>query len=284
MYKRQVLGSGSKAVIQVRTTPRTCGNAVLALEIGGEIRWSWHLWITDYDPNAPEAQKSKNGRTFMDRNLGAMNAEYGNIDALGLQYQWGRKDPVPCPAKWEDIATRPVWNGVGVKVGFSTKANSAVIRDNLVASINDPLALIKAVGVPYDWYSTVKNQGENRWNAADGSKTEFDPCPRGWRVPVSGFGTLSPWYNCVTAGIPWLNGVIWEDLGYWPAAGLLESSGQSYLGMFGYYWSATPGENLSGGVKQEGCAYGYNFDNQTSLTSYLQYRHTVLSVRCVKVQ
>ena len=35
-----VLGSGSKAVIQVRTTPRTCGNAVLALEIGGEIRWS----------------------------------------------------------------------------------------------------------------------------------------------------------------------------------------------------------------------------------------------------
>lgn len=279
-----VLGSGSKAVIQVRTTPRSCGNAVLALEIGGEIRWSWHLWITDYDPNDPETQKSKNGRTFMDRNLGAMNAEYGNIDALGLQYQWGRKDPVPCPAKWEDIATRPVWNGVGVKVGFSTKANTAVIRDNLVASINDPLALIKAVGVPYDWYATEKNQGENRWCAADGSKTEFDPCPRGWRVPVSGFGNASPWYNCLTAGAPWLNGVIWEDLGYWPAAGLLESSGQSYLGMFGYYWSATPGENLSPGISQEECAYGYNFDNQHSQTSYLQYRHTVLSVRCVKVQ
>ena len=279
-----VLGSGSKAVIQVRTTPRSCGNAVLALEIGGEIRWSWHLWITDYDPNDPETQKSKNGRTFMDRNLGAMNAEYGSTDALGLQYQWGRKDPVPCPAKWDDIATRPVWNGVGVKVGFSTKANTAVIRDNLVASINDPLALIKAVGVPYDWYSTVKNQGENRWNAADGSKTEFDPCPRGWRVPVSGFGNASPWYNCLTVGAPWLNGVIWEDLGYWPAAGLLESSGQSYLGMFGYYWAATPGESLSGGITKEGCAYGYNFDNQTSLTSYLQYRHTVLSVRCVKVQ
>ena len=78
--------------------------------------------------------------------------------------------------------------------------------------------------------------------------------------------------------------MIWEDLGYWPAAGLLETSGQSYLGMFGYYWAATPGEDLSGGVPKEGCAYGYNFDNQTSLTSYLQYRHTVLSVRCVKEQ
>ena len=220
----------------------------------------------------------------MDRNLGAMNAEYGSTDALGLQYQWGRKDPVPCPAKWDDIATRPVWNGVGVKVGFSTKANSAVIRDNLVASINEPLALIKGLGLPYDWYATEKKQGQNRWCAADGSKTEFDPCPRGWRVPVSGFGTLSPWYNCVTAGIPWLNGVIWEDLGYWPAAGLLESSGQSYLGLFGYYWAATPGENLSPGISQEECAYGYNFDDQHSQTSYLQYRHTVLSVRCVKVQ
>ena len=57
-----------------------------------------------------------------------------------------------------------------------------------------------------------------------------------------------------------------------------------YVGKFGYYWAATPGENLSPGISQEECAYGYNFDNQHSQTSYLQYRHTVLSVRCVKVQ
>lgn len=279
-----VLGNGSKAVIQIRTTPGASGNVVIGLTIDGEIRWSWHLWITDYDPDDPQTLKRKDGRIFMDRNLGAMTAEYGNADAMGLQYQWGRKDPVPCPSKWEDIATRPVWNGFGVKIGFSTAANTSAIRDNLVASINNPMSLIKSVSTPYDWYSTEKNQGENRWNAADGSKTEFDPCPRGYRVPVSGFGGASPWYNCRTNGFPWLNGVIWEDLGYWPAAGLLESGGQSYLGMFGYYWSATPGEDLSGGVKKEGCAYGYNFDNQMSLGSYLQYRQTVLSVRCEKIQ
>lgn len=279
-----VLGSGSKAVIQVRTTPGSCGNAVLALEIGGKIRWSWHLWITDYNPDDPQTQKSKNGRTFMDRNLGAMNAEYGNTGALGLQYQWGRKDPVPCPAKWEDIATRPVWNGMGVKVGFSAKPSSASIRDNLALSINEPQTLIKGGGVPYDWYATEKNQGEDRWCAADGSKTPFDPCPRGWRVPVSGAGSDSPWYGCATAGSPWLCGIIWTDLGYWPAAGLLEAGGQSYLGLFGYYWSATPGEELGSAVPKEGCAYGYNFDSQMSLPGYLQYRHTVLSVRCVKVR
>lgn len=279
-----VLGSGSKAVIQVRTTPRTCGNVVLGLTIDGEICWSWHLWITDYDPDDPETLKSKNGRTFMDRNLGAMNSVPGDADAMGLQYQWGRKDPIPCPAKWEDINMRPLWNGMGVKVGFSNKGTSSAISENLVTAVRQPMTIIKGLSVPYDWYATEKNQGEERWCAADGSKTEFDPCPRGWRVPVSGFGNASPWYNCLTVGAPWLNGVIWEDLGYWPAAGLLETSGQSYLGMFGYYWAATPGEELSGGVPKEGCAYGYNFDSQTSLTSYLQYRHTVLSVRCVKEQ
>ena len=220
----------------------------------------------------------------MDRNLGAMSAEWGDADAMGLQYQWGRKDPIPCPATWSDINTRPVWNGAGVKAGFSFAGASAVIRENLVASINEPLTIIQGTTTPYDWYSRVKNQGENRWSAADGSKTEFDPCPRGWRVPVSGVGASSPWSGYSTAGVPWLNGIIWQDMGYWPAAGVHETTGQSYIGMFGYYWSATPGEDLSGGVKKEGCAYGFNFDNTTSLPNYLQYRHTILSVRCVKVQ
>lgn len=280
-----VLGSGSKAVIQVRTTPRTCGNVVLGLTIDGGIRWSWHLWITDYDPNDPETLKSKNGRTFMDRNLGAMNSVPGDADVAGLQYQWGRKDPIPCPAKWEDINMRPLWNGVGVKVGFSTKGTSSVIGENLVAAVQQPMSIIQGLNVPYDWYATEKNQGEERWCAADGSKTEFDPCPRGWRVPVSGFGSASPWYETTIAGYAWNYGVIWPDLGYWPVCGLHESAGQSYNGVCGYYWSATPGEELTGSIKKEGCAYSYYLDAERSYsTSHLLYRHSVLSLRCEKEQ
>lgn len=41
---------------------------------------------------------------------------------------------------------------------------------------------------PWDWTAP---HNDNLWQ--DGSKTLFDPCPAGWRVPKGGAGTLSPW-------------------------------------------------------------------------------------------
>ncbi|MBR0322071.1 MAG: hypothetical protein IIX08_06765, partial [Bacteroidales bacterium] len=74
-------------------TPSTFreGNAVLAAkDASGNILWSWHIWLTD----EPEYQVYyNNAGTVMDRNLGATSATPGNVGALGLLYQWGRKDP-----------------------------------------------------------------------------------------------------------------------------------------------------------------------------------------------
>jgi hypothetical protein len=98
-------------------------NCVIALvsTADNKIWWTWHLWITDYNP---DATGTKNGQThkyfseaftsaglyynkrMMDRNLGATvtgvadNYEHvqptSTIEAVkwyGLLYQWGRKDP-----------------------------------------------------------------------------------------------------------------------------------------------------------------------------------------------
>ena len=65
-------------------------------DASGKILWSWHIWATDFDPNAKTLKYTNdNGSTweFMDRNLGAANAESGSFGAFGLLYQWGRKDP-----------------------------------------------------------------------------------------------------------------------------------------------------------------------------------------------
>ncbi len=48
-----------------------------------EYLWSWHLWITNYNP-------AELGQSTMDRNIGAM--ESGGV---GFYYQFGRKDPFP---------------------------------------------------------------------------------------------------------------------------------------------------------------------------------------------
>ena len=67
------------------------GNAVIAAkDAEGNILWSWHIWFTDQ----PQAQVYNNDAgTMMDRNLGATSATKGDVGALGLLYQWGRKDP-----------------------------------------------------------------------------------------------------------------------------------------------------------------------------------------------
>ena len=67
------------------------GNAVIAAkDSDGEILWSWHIWLTDM----PEEQVYFNDAgTMMDRNLGATSAIPGDVGAIGLLYQWGRKDP-----------------------------------------------------------------------------------------------------------------------------------------------------------------------------------------------
>lgn len=84
----------------------------------GDILWSWHVWVTDYHPDAtgdasvdePETKRKQkytygnhpNQYPIMDRNLGAL-AGYTTIPAEeedrskahGFHYQWGRKDPFP---------------------------------------------------------------------------------------------------------------------------------------------------------------------------------------------
>lgn len=74
------------------------GNALVALCSGdGEILWSWHIWVTD----SPIEHSSANGLEWMDRNLGALSNDSGDIANRGMLYQWGRKDPfLPSPAPY----------------------------------------------------------------------------------------------------------------------------------------------------------------------------------------
>lgn len=84
------------------------GNAVIAVfseaDGGGDILWSWHIWVTAADLDAAvqtytlyDNFAAAGPTVLMDRNLGALKAGMwgtnGDNLALGLLYQWGRKDP-----------------------------------------------------------------------------------------------------------------------------------------------------------------------------------------------
>ena len=68
------------------------GNAVIAAKNSkGTILWSWHIWCAEEGFNGQVYYNDAG--TMMDRNLGATSATPGDVGALGLMYQWGRKDP-----------------------------------------------------------------------------------------------------------------------------------------------------------------------------------------------
>lgn len=93
----EAVGTGAEGFIKVVSAPSKAGNAVVAVKVGGEIKWSWHVWVVDYAPGngggtfTNTYNTNDNGKSFifMDRNLGATFAGTGSGLGTGLFYQWG---------------------------------------------------------------------------------------------------------------------------------------------------------------------------------------------------
>ena len=194
---------------EVEVAPGTEGNVIVAVgpdDGSGKVSWSWHLWITDYDPDpaldwgegtdGKYVYPVKNGAvhryegTFwsknkthymMDRNLGWTSDPhvYPDDNKGLLYYQFGRKDPFIFADK---IAS----------VSYS-KANE---ENGVLFSIQNPLTFIKSSDSYWtssNRYNPAEYNKHILWNDPrtvpgaqnEGKKSVFDPCPPGYRVPQS---------------------------------------------------------------------------------------------------
>lgn len=258
------------------------GNASIAAKDGsGKILWSWHIWMTD----KPEDQVYKNNAgTMMDRNLGATSATPGDVGALGLLYQWGRKDPF--------LGSSSISSNSRAKSTLNSWSTieSTASEGTIAYAITHPTSFFYYNSSNHDWYYTGDNNTDNtRWQSY---KTVYDPCPIGYRVPDGGisgiwsiaFGTSEDFewnlYDSVKKGFNFGKNetkYLTEDLSCWyPTAGILDA----YLGTpfavntFGVYWSCSPYYNS---------AYYLIFD----VSGYIEpsafgNRSEAASVRCLK--
>lgn len=200
------------------------GNVVIAAKVNGEIKWSWHLWCMDnsvieYDDSIglyvykDEKVQHYCTNEWMDRNLGAFNLEdIKGPGSRGLGYQWGRKDPFNMGGqfpefldskrgekKWPegnlytplgvytmfDVELNKPNNFPGTSISTLYDASALNGKDALEYSIKNPFVQIYQLG-SVDWRANIRS---DTWNASDGKKTPYDPCPIGWRVPS---GTEDP--------------------------------------------------------------------------------------------
>lgn len=296
----------------------TMGNAVVAVtdraDGTGNILWSWHIWVTDGvklnnkglvmgghfgGGVAQNGSVATGSATWLDRNLGALSNGYNPsskqtpiTDAAvltytkGLHYQWGRKDPFPAAntvlpdeifvEEYEQL----IYDETGLIKPRDERTGSVIHRDftvgtGIAISIQEPLSFAK------NWQNItgITGEGVNTWGHT-GSKTIFDPCPAGWRLPLNGdWGTINDESYWGSMAPPLKNyGRTYTHTdnykgGYYSAAGVRHSNGLDWTGRGGSYWSRSP-YNVTH-------SNHFDYTSERSCPIWVNSRSYGFSVRCV---
>ncbi len=241
-------GDGSRGYILVRPGGSD-GNTLVAVLTNSIIRWSWHIWVTDYVPAG----------TWMDRNIGALSNVPGSPGTACLLFQWGRKEPFPgVSMTWYDP------NGT---------ANQPAITQ-ITGNINAPVTEItNSVRNPLGFFTSTFNARTNSWGGELPAKEIYDPCPAGYKVPL-----YTAWENLNTTNFPW-NGSGRTNAsvgGFYPVTGARNNGGVPVQPGNGYYWSTRTNMSLSPRLSFSSTAVGYNPDSYSNhIDAY--------AIRCIAI-
>lgn len=208
------------------STPETFanGNASIAVRNSKDvILWSWHIWCTEEGWN--DHVYANNAGIMMDRNLGATSATPGDVGALGLLYQWGRKDPFmgSCAISGNTLASS---TGVWSVTSSSSSMTYAESNPTTFITVN--------------WSSQVEN-----WHTSESEKGLYDPCPAGYRVPDGGENGFWAKAHVNTSSDSSNLGMHWtladETTAWYPAAGSrrYDNGLLDLVGEYGHCWLAS---------------------------------------------
>lgn len=202
----------------------------------------------------------------------------------GKLYQWGRKYGQGYSGEMYDIE--------GNILGDASDAVAPTYEDGgvSVAEGNDPANANVFYCVDFvDWASPSDDKLWNKGTLESPIKTEYDPCPEGWRVPTSAeLMALGTNYSGVTMNSNGQNGIWFSGLFpysneasqvFLPLSGVGNSSATRNLRA--HYWSS----NMIGGFFEE-TYYAYSlaifcFDGG-NVQGYDLARSYGISVRCVQ--
>ncbi len=184
-----------------------------------KVIWTWHFWVTDYNPyiNAEgtrpaipnetfvnigvtngslqryggaktwETSTKLAGRAMMDRNLGALDTNLAGADGAGagsLYYQYGRKDPFPGSAAKNADGTN--FANAGQYSIMNSGANNI---GTLEEAVEEPTKFVVGALVNGENWVTQISFLQYVWHDKKAStvnlrKSIFDPSPLGWMIPM----------------------------------------------------------------------------------------------------
>lgn len=215
----------------------TEGSSLVAIKKGETILWSYLIWVTEEAP----------AETTLPSGAKVLPTLGGNC-----YFQWGRKDPL--------------------LDGCTYVENQG--DNGLIYSIQHPNEYINGGSNTSDWFTNnTKHPDNNLWGGSSGSKTVWDPCPAGWRVPKE-----TDFYETA------LTELTVDYAASFDKFGLLVPDGASELakhndeyGWFAYCWIRESSDTYSKSLlmKTDGEGFkGFSIEGDA--------RYVGLPVRCVK--
>jgi len=257
------------------TTPTTLknGNALIAAVSGdGTKLWSWHIWVcSGYDPVASQQTLSGKSVAMMDRNLGALSEATKDPLANGFFYQWGRKDPFPGAAQASGGTTFKISGSTTTAVAADVNATVDYAIANPTTFLTDPDETLNG-----NWLLAPDN---NLWGA---TKTIYDPCPQGWKVPDDAWSGV-PYHRYANGtegyGTSFRLSSTTETWTWYPCSGFLNISGiLRQVGTYSCYWSYSVSALNSYAME---CSQAIDTGKLTLTTHKKKYRAEGHLVRCI---
>lgn len=302
------------------------GNALIAaLDKNGSILWSWHIWAPE---DVAKTDRTKSGYDLLNMNLGALKSTMdAEAATYGMLYQWGRKDPFPAaatPTGNTQTISATVYDEDGKVVKFPNSSWTSTEENTIAYSIANPTVCLSnraQYASCRDWLESsqandalwgnpkghIKDSDNNYTNK--GSKSIYDPCPVGYRVPPADVfsyftgigGYVADINSCDIADANGDGTVDMQDYNYgwlfnmesgsqfFPAAARFDGTYAmlmgSVSGLWGNYWSNSPNTNELTSATGFGfacLAFSKETKGMTASASGAGSKADAYSVRCIK--
>lgn len=203
-----------------------------------------YIGLKEYDFEWKDVTNPQTGKTWMDRNLGALQVakEANDSNSYGDLYQWGRFS-----------------DGHQARNSKTTKTSSTTDKPNHGDFIIENRA-------PFDWRRPKQN--DNLWQGVNGTN---NPCPLGYRIPSE-----DEWQEEINS---WKSknarGAFFSTLKL-PMGGYRKNGVVKASKIAGIYWSSS----INDGIGNTGARAIY-FNSQSA--NILDFNRVIgLSVRCIK--